>query len=66
MTTMKPTELRLHKHVANQQTFYTIDKLWHGVGNISFGQRRFMTLRDATDWATREWHGVPLTTAMGA
>jgi hypothetical protein len=65
MQTVKPIELRLVKHKTNGHTFYTVNKIWAGVGNISFGQRRFMTCRDATDWACREWYGVPLMTTAG-
>jgi hypothetical protein len=57
---MQPIELRLNKASQNSQTFYTIDKVWAGVGNVTFGQRKFMTYLDATRWAKTEWPKVPL------
>lgn len=57
---MEPIELRLNKAKTPTGTYYTVDKVWPGVGNVTFGQRLFTTLRDATDWCKREWHGIPL------
>ena len=56
----KPLELRITRHPNGGYTFYTVDKVWEGVGNVSFGQRKFMTLRDATTWCRTEWPGVPV------
>ena len=59
---MKPIELRLNKHRANGVTFYTVDKVWEGIGNVTFGQARFMTANDARRWCRTEYNGVPLLT----
>jgi hypothetical protein len=58
-TYAKPTHLMLVRHRANNHTFYSIDKIYNTSTTV-FGQRRFTTTRDATDYANREWHGVPL------
>lgn len=56
---MQPIELRLNKFTVNKQTFYTVDKVWPGICNISYGLHKFMTYRDAATWAKREWFGIP-------
>lgn len=53
---MKPIELRINKC----DGYYTVDKVWLGVGNVSFGSRRFMTWSDVTTWCRTEWPGVPV------
>lgn len=58
-TYAKPVQLVLVKNVANKHTFYTIDKMYN-LSTTVFGQHRFTTVRDATDYANREWHGIPL------
>lgn len=53
---MKPIELRINK----RDGYYTVDKVWQGVGNVSFGSRRFMTWSDVITWCRTEWPGVPI------
>jgi hypothetical protein len=66
---MHPIELRVNKWIEGERAkrtslfpkaYYTIDKVWPGVGNVSHGQRSFNTARDAAQWAKTEWPGVPL------
>jgi hypothetical protein len=53
---MKPIELRINKCPG----FYTVDKVWPGIMNVTYGQRKFANLRDARAWCKLEWHGVPV------
>jgi hypothetical protein len=57
---MQPIELRVNKAVQHGETYYTVDKVWPGLGNVSFGQLKFMYYRDARKWAEVEWPGIPL------
>ena len=66
---MQPIELRMNKWTEGErakrvslfpQTYYTVDKVWPGIGNVSYGQRSFATARDAIQWAKTEWPGIPL------
>jgi hypothetical protein len=56
----QPIELRLNRKTQNGVEYYTIDKVWPGVGNVSFGQLKFATVRDATQWVKVEHPKVPL------
>ena len=59
----KPTKLQLMKHNGNNGCiFYTINKIWSGAGNVGYGQHKFMTTRDASDWANREYPNIPFST----
>lgn len=55
-----PIELRVNKHPNGGYTYYTVDKVYEGVGNVVFGQLKFMTRLDVTNYCNREWHGVPV------
>jgi len=66
---MQPTELRLNKWTEGERakpaslwpkTYYTIDKVWSGIGNVSYGSRIFYTAKEAVQWARTEWPGIPL------
>lgn len=57
---MKPIELRINKVHTNGQVIYTVDRVWPGVGNVSFGNRRFSSRSDAVTWCKTEWPGVPI------
>jgi hypothetical protein len=58
---MKPIELRINKHPERVGVVsYTVDKVWPGIGNVSFGQHKFITYAEAVQWAKREWPNVPL------
>lgn len=59
-TELKPIELRVNKHPNGGYTFYTVDKVYPGVGNVAFGQRKFMTARDVSAWCKLEYPGVPV------
>jgi hypothetical protein len=60
MSYMTPIELRLNRHPNGGYTFFTIDRVWPGIGNVTFGGRRFLTSTDARKWARAEYPGVPL------
>lgn len=57
---MKPIELRIYKYPNGGHTYYVVDKVWPGVGNVGFGRHKFMTAKDAVKWCKQEWHGVPV------
>lgn len=57
---VRPIELRIDKKVQNGIVYYTVDKVYPGVGNVAFGQRKFATLRDASAWCRQEWPNVPV------
>jgi hypothetical protein len=59
---LKPTELRLVRHETNSQTFYTFHKIWANAA-VGLPHYKFMTVRDAINWADREYPGVGV--AMG-
>jgi hypothetical protein len=56
----KPIELRVNKHPNGGYTYYTVDKVFPGVGNVAFGQRKFMTYKDVQNWARTEYDTVPV------
>jgi hypothetical protein len=55
-----PIELRVNKHPNGGYTYYTVDKVYEGVGNVSYGQRKFMTRKDVSTYCSQEWTGVPV------
>jgi hypothetical protein len=59
---MQPIELRVNRCPAERfsTVYYTVDKVWPGVGNVSFGQLKFIRYDEAVKWAKTEWPGVPL------
>ena len=59
---MQPIELRVNSHPTGRfgVVHYTIDKVWPGIGNVSFGQRVFIRYDEAVKWAKTEWPGIPL------
>ena len=59
---MHMIELRLNRHPAGryQVVYYTIDKVWPGIGNITYGQCQFLSYHEAAQWAKTEWPKVPL------
>ena len=58
---MQPIELRVNRHPERiGVVFYTIDKVWPGIGNVSFGQLKFIRYDEAVKWAKAEWPGIPL------
>lgn len=57
---MQPIELRVNLRKTPAGVFYTVDKVWPGPGNVSFGQRKFSTFHEARQWAKLEWPKVPL------
>lgn len=60
MANLVPIELRVNKHPNGGHTFYTVDKVYEGVDNVTFGQHKFMTRRDVTNYCKTEWPGVPV------
>jgi hypothetical protein len=59
---MTPIELRVNRHPSERfsTVYYTVDKVWPGVGSVSFGQLKFIRYDEVVEWAKREWPGVPL------
>lgn len=55
-----PIELRVNKHPNGGYTYYTVDKVYPGVGNVVFGQHKLMTRSDVAAYCRREWPGVPV------
>ena len=56
---MKPIELRITRHPNGGYTYYTILKVFEGVGNTSNVNSKFMTRKDAVDWCKREYDSIP-------
>jgi len=66
---MQPIELRINTWIEGERakrvslfprTYYTIDKVWPGIGNVSYVQRTFIRYDEARAWAKREWPGIPV------
>ena len=55
-----PIELRINKHPNGGYTFYTVDKVYPGIANVVFGQRKFMTYKDVQAYCATGWPKVPL------
>ena len=55
----KPIELRIQKHLNGGFTFYTVKKVFEGIGNTADVGHKFMTNKDCIDWCNREYAGVP-------
>lgn len=53
-------ELRIVTHPNGGYRFYTVNKVFEGVGNVAYGQRKFMTYQDVTAWCKQEYPGVPV------
>lgn len=56
---LQPIELRINKHPNGGYVYYTVDKVYPGIGNVTFGQHKFMTWTDVTAWCNREYPGIP-------
>lgn len=57
---MTPIELRINKRTQNGQTYYTVDKVYPGIANVVYGQRKFATYSDVLTYCRTEWSGVPV------
>lgn len=57
MPYLKPIEIRLPSK-PNYGTCYKATIVYPGLGNTSFS-RPFVTVKDMTNWAKREYHDVP-------
>ena len=55
----KPIELRITRHPNGGYTYYTVLKVYPGVGNTAQSRHKHMTKSDATAWCEREYPGVP-------
>ena len=56
---LKPIELRIVKHSNGGYVYYTVNKVWEGIGNVTFGGHKFMTLTDVINWCKMEYPHVP-------
>jgi hypothetical protein len=55
----KPIELRITRHPNGGYTFYTVLKVFEGIGNTAHVGTKFMTRSDATAWCKREYPAAP-------
>lgn len=56
---LTPLELRITCHPNGGYTFYTVVKVYPGVGNTANVGQKFMTREDVINWCKREYDGVP-------
>ena len=54
-----PIELRITKHLNGGYTYYTVLKVFEGIGNTANVQAKFWTKADVTAWCKREYPNVP-------
>lgn len=59
MAYQTPIELRIVKHLNGGYVYYTVTKVFEGVGNVVFSQHKHMLRTDAVDWCKREYPTVP-------
>lgn len=58
---MTPIELRIVTHPNGGYKFYTVNIVWEGIGNVTFGGRKFMLYRDAVQYCKTEFKvGTPI------
>ena len=50
-----PIELRIYK----EQQHYVVQKVFPGIGNVSFSAHKHMTYSDAVAWCKQEYPTVP-------
>jgi hypothetical protein len=54
---MAPVALIIQYHPNGGYCFYTVDLVW-SANAVTYGQRKFMTYKDVTNWCEQEYNGV--------
>ena len=57
---LKVIEIRIQKHLNGGYHFYTVQKVFEGLGNTADVRHKFMTMPDCAAWLKIEYPEVPV------